>query len=193
MVLTLESDTSARHRARSGMARRPARAARVLGLALLASALLPHPAAAQEVGLPLGSRPEPVVIEDLDGTPVDLADYIGRKPVLLEFWATWCPLCSALEPRIAAAKERFGDDVDFLIVSVAVNQSPRSIRRHLEKHPPPGRVLWDTQGRATRAFMAPTTSYVVVLDAEGRVAYTGVGDDQDIVAAVERAVRGSTR
>src|SRR5690606_10933167 len=91
MGLTLESDTSARHRARSGMARRPARAARVLGLALLASALLPHPAAAQEVGLPLGSRPEPVVIEDLDGTPVDLADYIGRKPVLLEFWATWCP------------------------------------------------------------------------------------------------------
>ncbi len=53
-----------------------------------------------------------------------------------------------------------------------------------------GQVLWDTDGRAVRAFMAPSTSYVVVLDAAGRVAYTGLGEDQDIEAAIERALEG---
>jgi hypothetical protein len=38
--------------------------------------------------------------------------------------------------------------------------------------------------------MAPTTSYVVALDARGRVVYTGVGEDQDIAGAARRAVGG---
>lgn len=156
--------------------------------ALAAAGAWPRVAAAQDVGLPPGATPPAVVIEDLDGNPVDLGQFIGKKPVLLEFWATWCPVCAALEPRIAAAQRRFGDDVAFLVVAVAVNQTPRRVRRHLEAHPVPGRVLWDVEGRATRAFLAPTTSYVVVLDAAGRVVYTGTGDGQDIEGALEKAV-----
>jgi hypothetical protein len=46
--------------------------------------------------------------------------------------------------------------------------------------------LWDGKGRAVRAYRAPTTSYVVILDAAGAVAYTGVGESQDLVEALER-------
>lgn len=156
----------------------------VCALLLLACA---RPLAAQDqIGLPLGAVPEAVVIEDLDGSPVDLGDVIGKKPVLIEFWATWCPLCEALQPRLEAAQAEYGEEVEFLVVAVAVNQTKRSIERHLTRHPMPGRLLWDTSGRATRAFMAPTTSYVVVLDAAGRVVYTGVGGDQDLVGALGR-------
>jgi thiol-disulfide isomerase/thioredoxin len=144
-------------------------------------------ARAQEVGLPIGTVPELVALEDLEGNPVELAQYAG-KPMLLEFWATWCPLCRALQPRLDAAYERYGDRVTFVVVAVGVNQSPRSIRRHLERHPLPYPVLWDGRGRAVRAFMAPTTSYMVILDAEGRVAYTGSGGDQEIAAALARVV-----
>lgn len=150
------------------------------------------PAAAQDVGLPLGSVPEAVTLEDLDGNAVDLARWIGKQPVMIEFWATWCPICERLFPAIEAAHRRYGDRVAFLIVAVGVNQSPRSIRRHLERHPMPfATVLWDGRGRATRAFDAFTTSYVVVLDAAGKVVYTGSGEDQDIVAAVGKAVDGA--
>lgn len=75
-----------------------------------------------------------------------------------------------------------------MAVAVAVNQTKRSIRRHLERDPVPFPVAWDTRGRATRAFMAPTTSYVVILDAEGRVVYTGVGSDQDLESGLEAAL-----
>ncbi len=143
---------------------------------------------AQDVGLPIGSVPSPVTIENLDGDTVDLGQWIGKQPVLFEFWATWCPNCAGLFPRMEAAHQRFRDRVAFVVIAVAVNQSQRSIRRYLEKHPMPFAVLWDTRGRAVRAFDALTTSYVVVLDAAGRVVYTGVGSDQDLESALERVV-----
>jgi uncharacterized membrane protein YeiH len=50
-------------------------------------------------------------------------------------------------------------------------------------------VLWDGRGAAVRAFRAPATSYVVVLDAAGRVVYTGIGADQDIEMALALVAR----
>jgi thiol-disulfide isomerase/thioredoxin len=125
---------------------------------------------------------------DLAGKPVDLSTIIGQKPVLLEFWATWCTLCAALLPKMEAAHARFGDRVDFVAIAVAVGQTPAAVKRHLARHPIPFRLLWDSDGKAVRAFQAPATSFVVVLDRDGKVAYTGIGEDQDIEGAVKRVV-----
>ena len=154
------------------------------------AAAIPLQAQDAEIGIARGAVPTAVTIEDLDGNPVDLGRWIGKTPVVIEFWATWCPLCEKLFSRMATAHARYGDSVAFVVVAVAVNQSQRSIRRHLERHPMPFTVLWDTRGRAVRAFETPTTSYVVVLDGAGRVVYTGTGEDQDIEGAVGTAVSG---
>jgi thiol-disulfide isomerase/thioredoxin len=151
-------------------------------------------AAAQEeqVGLAAGTAVRPVTIEDLDGHPADLAPYVGvgHKPALFEFWATWCTNCAALEPRMRAAFQRHGGQVDFVVVAVGVNQTRASVKRHVDAHPlPAGRVLWDGNGGAVRAFDTPATSYVVLLDRQGKVAYTGVGPDQDLEAALARVAR----
>ncbi len=170
----------------------PARRVAPLAASALLSIACAAPLVAQvdnEIGIPRGTIPPVVEIEDLDGEPVDLAQFVGHGPVLLQFWARWCDVCKALAPTMAAAHDRFGDRVAFLVVAVGVNQSPRSIRRHVQQHPVTGRLLWDGEGRATRAFQAPTTGYIVILDAEGRVAYTGVGKDQDIVAALARNLK----
>ncbi|MGH7646113.1 MAG: TlpA family protein disulfide reductase [Gemmatimonadales bacterium] len=159
------------------------------GVALAATRPATLRAQDETIGIARGAMPPAVQIEDLDGRLVDLSEYVGKKPVVLEFWATWCPLCEQLFPTLEAAQRCHGDAVAFLVIAVAVNQSQRSIRRHLERHPLPFRVLWDTDGRATRAFQAPSTSYVVALDARGRVVYTGIGAEQDIEEAVRRAMR----
>ena len=54
----------------------------------------------------------------------------------------------------------------------------------------PFTFLWDGNGAAVRAFQAPSTSYIAVLDDKGRVVYTGVGADQEIESALEKAVGG---
>ena len=143
-------------------------------------------AADEEIGLPRGATPAAAVVQDLDGRPVNLGAVVGGKPVLVEFWATWCQICAALLPKMEAAQRRYGRQVDFVVVGVGVNQTRDTMRRHLERHPMPFRFVFDAGGEAVRAFQAPATGYVVVLDARGRVAYTGAGTEQDIEAAVRR-------
>jgi len=167
---------------------------RTLRAAIPAAAALmlarPAPARAQDddVGLPVGSVAPAAAVQDLDGHPVDLWSLVGKKPVVIEFWATWCPICAALMPRVLAAHARYADRVDFVEVAVAVNETAASVKRHAEEHGYPFRFLFDATGAAVRAYQAPTTSYVVVVDARGRVVYTGTGSDQDIEAATRRAL-----
>lgn len=162
-------------------------AARLVILAtLLLTANLP---AQDQIGIAVGQVPVAVTVEDLDGHAVDLGQWIGKGPVVVQFWATWCPVCEALEPKVRAARAQHGDAVAFVVVAVGVNQSTRSVRRYLEKHPDLGHVVWDGKGRAVRAFEAPGTSYVVALDATGKVVYTGFGADQDIAGAFGAAAR----
>ena len=156
--------------------------------------LLPALLRAQDIiGIPVGEKPAAVTLENLQGDSVALSKWIGKKPVLVEFWATWCPICEALLPRMAAAQKKYGDRAEFVVVAVAVNQSKRSVARHIEKHPMPFTILWDGNGAAVRAFQAPSTSYIAVLDSSGKVVYTGVGEGQDLEAALRQAVEGGRR
>lgn len=155
--------------------------------ALLFAPVLLH--AQDIIGIPVGETPPAVTLETVNGDSVALSQWIGKKPVIIEFWATWCPICAELLPRMEAAHKKYGDRAEFLVVAVAVNENPNTVRRHLEKQPMPFTFLWDGNGAAVRAFQAPSTSYVTVLDATGRVVYTGVGADQDIEAALRRAIR----
>src|SRR5437879_1754814 len=166
------------------------RGACCVGLLLSAPMVL---GAQDVIGIPVGETPPAVTLETLAGDSVALSQWIGKKPVIVEFWATWCPICAELLPRLEAAQKKFGDRAEFLVVAVAVNQSKNTVRRHLDKHPMPFTFLWDGNGSAVRAFQAPSTSYIAVLDGNGKVVYTGVGADQDIDAAIERAATDGKR
>ena len=159
---------------------------RLLALAAVWTLAIPVGLAGQDVGLPLGTKAPAATVVDLDGKSVDLAQYVGKQPVLLEFWATWCPLCKALEPSLKAAHAKYGGKVTFVAVGVGVNETPASIKRHLAADPLPFPVLYDANGAAVRAYLAPTTSYIVVLDGAGKVVYTGAGAEQDITAVLQR-------
>jgi thiol-disulfide isomerase/thioredoxin len=108
--------------------------------------------------------------------------------MLIEFWASWCENCEALQPQLDAIGEVYGDDVRVVAVAVAVSQSLRRVRRHVEEEGHEYPFLWDVRGAAVRAYRAATTSVVVILDAEGNVAYTGVGGGQDLIGAVADVV-----
>lgn len=166
----------------------PARVSSVLAsLALAAAALAsPAPCAAQEEGIATGVYAPAVVVKDLDGTPRDLGEVIGRKPVLLEFWATWCTSCQAMMPTLTRMRERYGDAVDFYGVNVTISETRDGVREYVKQHAPPFVVLYDEEGVAARAYDPPATSYIVIMDAAGRVVYTGSGGQQDIEPALRQ-------
>ena len=142
------------------------------------------------VSLPIGTEGPGAALEDLDGAAVDLSDYVSSGPALIEFWAIWCENCEALQPQLDEIQERYGDELDIVAVAVGVNQTVRRIKRHLEDHDPGYPYLFDRRGAAVRAYKALTTSIVVMLDADGKVAYSGVGVGQDLIRAVEELLGG---
>src|SRR3546814_11192481 len=91
------------------------------------------PGAAQDVGLPIGTQAPAAALETLDGSVTNLSSYIGKSPVLIEFWATWCPNCKALEPHMQEVAKKYGDRVKFIAVAVSVNQSPQRVKLYAEK------------------------------------------------------------
>ena len=155
---------------------------------LLVVSLLPLSLRAQDLGISVGSRAPSAVVQSLDGRPVELASYVGKSPVLIEFWATWCPNCKELEPAMVAAQKKYGARVKFVGVAVSVNQSPELVKRYAAKHALPLEILFDRTGAATDAYDVPATSYVVVIDRSGKVVYTGQGGDQDLDAAIRKAL-----
>ena len=154
---------------------------------VLAASPLANAALAQDLGIEVGSKAPSVTVQSLDGKQVDLGRYIGKTPMLIEFWATWCANCRELMPTLLEAEKKFGKKVKFVALAVAINQSPERVRRFIAAHPLPHDTFYDTDGKAAGAFDAPATSYVVVLDKTGRVVYTGLDGKQDLEAALKKA------
>ena len=164
--------------------------ARVLAAAVLTAAAA-APAAAQEVGLPLGTAAPSAAVETLDGKPADLARVVAGRPTLVEFWATWCSSCKALEPQVTAVASKYRGRLQVVTVAVSVNQSPERVRRYVAARRLPGAVVFDRAGAATAAYDVPATSYVVALDRAGRVVYTGQGGEQNLEVAARKALAGT--
>ncbi len=171
------------------MFRFPSRAARLLAAGVVAIAAARHPARAQELGLPIGTRAPAAAVETLDGKSADLGAVATRGPALLEFWATWCPNCKALEPQMKQLAARYAGRLRLVGVAVSVNQSPERVRAYAAKYQLPLELYYDRAGKATAAYDVPATSYVVLVDRTGKVVYTGQGGDQKLDAAVQQALR----
>ena len=154
------------------------------GFGLFAPAL----ARAQETGIAVGATAPAALVETPEGVKVDLGKYVGKTPVVFQFWAVWCSNCKALEPQMRAAQTKYGKRVQFVGVAVGVNQSAALARRYATKHQLPFEVLYDKTGDAAEKYDVPATSYIVVVNRAGKVVYTGVGADQNIDAAVRKAL-----
>ena len=161
----------------------------MLVAATMVGLLARRPGRAQESGIAVGTVAPAAMVQAMDGTPVDIATYYGDMPVAMEFWATWCPLCRVLEPQFQAAMQKYAGKVRFIGVGVAANQTAERQSTYLRKREMAGEYAFDASDAARKPFAAPHTSFVVVIDRNRRVVYTGGGSDQDIDAAVRMGLR----
>src|SRR4051812_14454750 len=91
--------------------------ARIFLFALVFSAA--RPASAAELKPWTGGATPELILRDLSGATVNLADYRG-KVVLLNFWATWCEPCRAEMPSMQELKRKLaGRPFEILAVNLA--------------------------------------------------------------------------
>jgi len=70
----------------------------------------------KSTSVPLNFTQENWALFDVNKLVSSFSSYKG-KPIVLNFWATWCPGCRAELPQIKALKDRFKDDVHFISVT----------------------------------------------------------------------------
>ena len=145
--------------------------------------------AAQEAGIAIGAAAPGAALQTLSGKPIDLKQFIGQKPVMLEFWATWCGNCKELQPKLIAATKKYGAQMTFVTIAVSVNQSMARVAQWHKLNPIATEMLYDLHGTASDAYDVPATSYVVMVNKAGKVVYTGVGGDQNLDAAIAKALK----
>lgn len=153
------------------MVRRGARPGRrwrgLAGLALLMlTALVVHAYATH--GMTRGTVPE-VRGRTLEGRPVLLSGYRGR-PVVVYFWATWCPVCRLQTGAIS------GISVDYPVLAVAIPPAgPEEVRVYVERHGLGTPVLIDASGEWARAFGVRAVPATFVVDGAGAVRFVEAG------------------
>ena len=106
---------------------------------------------------------------DRDGNPVKLSDLRG-KPVILNFWASWCGPCQSEMPDFQKAYETYGDDVHFMIVNVTdgSRETVETARAYVDGQGYTFPIYFDTTLEAAILYGASAIPLSVFMDAEGR-------------------------
>jgi peroxiredoxin len=105
---------------------------------------------------------------DMNGETVRLSDYLGR-PVILNFWATWCAPCRLEMPELQRAQAEFGDEGP-VVLTINQEESAERVAEFLDEVGLTLPALLDSDaevGKMYGAFFLPTT---VIVDQDGRVA-----------------------
>lgn len=113
-------------------------------------------------------------LETPQGETMELSAMRG-KPLLLNFWASWCPPCRAEMPALQALHERYGDEFVLLGINASTQDSLPKAYQLIAELNLTFPILLDSSGTAVRAyrvFSLPTTFFI---DQEGIIRKVMVG------------------
>lgn len=102
-----------------------------------------------------------------------LSEQYRETPVLLVFWATWCPSCVKEIPQLNALHEKWGPD-RLRILAVNVRESREKLTDFAQRRGIRYPVLLDETGGAAAAYEVTGLPVAVVLAKGGEILYYGI-------------------
>lgn len=115
-------------------------------------------------GIPNGAKAPDFELKTTDGKVIKLSDYKG-KPVMLNFFATWCPPCRAEMPALQEVYAEY-ESKGFVIIAVNLNESNLAVNSFRDKYKLTFPIVIDTDDRVSRTYeIVPLpTSYFINKD-----------------------------
>ncbi len=123
-----------------------------------------------------GHPPPDFTVLDAQGNEVKLSDLIG-KPIVLNFWASWCPLCKEEMPEFDSVYKGMGDGVIFMMVDL-VDGRRETMELGAEYVANQGfsfPVYYDTQGEAGTVYGISSIPTTIFIDTDGYVVTGAMG------------------
>jgi peroxiredoxin len=142
----------------------------------------------------VGEQAPTFTATDIEGRSVRLEDLRGR-PLLLDFWASWCPPCRASAITLKRFADQFGDKL--VMVGVSLDQDRSTFEAFVYNNHLPGYQIHDggPSGPITTLYGAATVGipFSVLIDPDGDVLLMGASlqaKEQAIVRLLEAAAHG---
>ena len=108
-------------------------------------------------------------VELLDGARFEISEFSG-KPVLLYFWATWCPICSLQEGSVASIAQ------DYPVVTIASwSESEAAVKKHMHDNGLTFPVMLDVSGQLAQSFGVKGVPASFILSPNGEIAFVETG------------------
>lgn len=144
-------------------------------LVMLAALLLVGCPSKTKQSVKADDRAPDFALTALDGTSTTLSSLQG-KPVVIDFWGSWCPPCLQAMNDMVPLSERFHGRVAFL--GVALNDARTDVERVQQEKMVSYPLLLGTD-KVAKAYQIAEVPTIVVLDREGKITWRESGWDPD--------------
>lgn len=111
-----------------------------------------------------------LTVYDLEGNAHTLSDFRG-KPVILNFWATWCGYCKMEMPDFEEAYQKYGEEIHFLMINVTdgVQETVEKASAYVAEQGYTFPVFYDTDQAAMLNYNLSGLPVTYLLDEEGQI------------------------
>ncbi len=130
-----------------------------------------QPAPVASTGPATETRPQApdFTFYDREGNPLALSDFQG-KPVILNFWASWCGPCKSEMPDFQAAYEQYGEEIQFLLVDLTGGrETAEAASGYVEAQGYTFPIYFDLDSAGAAAYGVNAIPATYFLDGEGKL------------------------
>ncbi len=117
-----------------------------------------------EFGTAINNKAPNIILNDIESKHVLLSDYKGKKHVILNFWATWCPPCKEEMPAFQKLSEQNKDNL--VVLGVNLQEDPETIKIFLEEYKITFPILLDPHAEVKKLYnvIAQPVTYFINKD-----------------------------
>ena len=140
----------------------------------------------EQISEPTNPAPDFTVV-DINGNEVKLSDMRG-KPVVVNFWASWCPPCKAEMPDFESVYKKYGDNVVFMMVNMTdgYQETLSKAKAHISQNGYTFPVYFDTMSSAAYSYNITSIPATYLIDDKGNL--VGYKNGMLTAEALEEAI-----
>lgn len=132
-------------------------------------------------------------VYDEDGNAVKLEDFKGKKPVVVNIWASWCEPCKAEMPHFEEAIKKYADEVELLMINLTDGnrETKEKALKFLKDNNLEMKILFDEDLSAANAYNIKGIPRTIFISKDGKIAYDveGMIDEKMLYSNIEKLIK----